>query len=95
MAENKDIKNIISIADSDLEKIIGGLSPEEADAALEEVGELLNDVGKTAQNVGSAISKLAVAVKTNTCPYCNNKILPGADKCSAKDFYDHYQIFHK
>ena len=78
-------------APADLEK---ALSPEEADAAIEEIGELIYDVGKTAQNAGSAFSKLAKAISTNTCPYCNNKILPGASSCTARDFYDHYKIFH-
>ena len=94
MSDNKKTKNAKKIEDFDLEKIIGGTTLDDTDSNLEEVIELAGNVGKTVQNLSNTLELVYKAAETNTCPFCNDKILPLADKCKPSDFLKHAKIKH-
>ena len=90
MAEKKKYEEAMKIDDSELEKIIGGLSTEDQ----EKINEALADVGKTVKNITDTLELVYNAAETNTCPICKDKSLPLVDKCKPSDFLNHVKLVH-
>ncbi len=57
-------------------------------------GDALEDFFKLLEGLGLAASKLKEGADTNTCPLCNAKIIPGAEKCTTEDILKHVNDVH-
>ena len=91
MAENK---KIFKIEDGDLEKISGGLSAQDYEKAANDIAAALQGVGIILANIGDLLQLIKTAMDTNTCPICNQKIIPGAESCELMDFVQHIKVAH-
>ena len=91
MAENK---KIFKIEDGDLEKISGGLSAQDYEKAANDIAAALQGVGIILANIGDLLQLIKTAMDTNTCPICNQNIIPGAKSCELMDFVQHIKVAH-
>lgn len=91
MAENK---KIFKIEDGDLEKISGGLSAQDYEKAANDIAAALQGVGIILANIGDLLQLIKTAMDTNTCPICNQNIIPGAESCELMDFVQHIKVAH-
>ena len=91
MAENK---KIFKIEDGDLEKISGGLSAQDYEKAANDIAAALQGVGIILANIGDLLQLIKTAMDTNTCPICNQNIIPGAESCELMDFVQHINVAH-
>ena len=91
MAENK---KIFKIEDGDLEKISGGLSAQDYEKAANDIAAALQGVGIILANIGDLLQLIKTAMDTNTCPICNQNIIPGAESCELTDFVQHIKVAH-
>ena len=91
MAENK---KIFKIEDGDLEKISGGLSAQDYEKAANDIAAALQGVGIILANIGDLLQLIKTAMDTNTCPICNQNIIPGAGSCELMDFVQHIKVAH-
>ena len=73
-----DEKN--EILDKQLKEIAGGGFGEDLYYAFSKCGNSYNVIKK--------------AIDTNTCPVCNQQIIPDAKKCVATDFFAHVRSAH-
>ena len=95
MAENNKIENAKKIEDGDLEKVSGGITSEDVKEAGKDINEAIMSIANFFEKFGDLIQLIKTAIDTNTCPICNQKILPLAKKCELTDFVDHIKAAHK
>ena len=92
MAENN---KIFKFDDSDLEKISGGdCTPQDCEKFANEIAAALQGVGIILAGIGDLLQLIKTAMDTNTCPICNQKIIPGAESCELMDFVQHIKVAH-
>ena len=91
MAENNNTK---IIEESDLSKISGGLSAYDYEKAANDIASALKGVGVIIEKLGDLLQIINTAMETNTCPICNQKIIPGAESCELMDFVQHIKVAH-
>ncbi len=89
MAENKKI-----IEDSDLNKVSGGLSAQDYEKAACDIVDVLKGVGEVFEKFGDLLQLIKTAMDTNTCPICNQSIIPLAENCELMDFVQHIKAAH-
>jgi hypothetical protein len=95
MAENNKIENTKIVEDSDLNKVSGGLTAEDYQKGANQVEDVIKGIGTILEKFGDMLQLIKTAIDTNTCPICNQKILPLAEKCELTDFVDHIKAAHK
>lgn len=92
MEENN---KIFKIDDSDLEKISGGdLTPQDCEKVANEIAAALQGAGLILARISDLLQLIKTAMDTNTCPICNQKIIPGAESCELMDFVQHIKVAH-
>ena len=91
MAENNNIK---IIEESDLSKISGGLSAYDYEKATNDIASALKGVGIIIEKLGDLLLIINNAMETNTCPICNQKIVPNAEKCELMELLKHVKETH-
>ena len=94
MAENNKINKSFKIEDSDLDKISGGLSAQDYEKAANDIAATLRGVGVIVEKLGDLLMIINTAMETNTCPICNQKIIPGAERCELMDLLQHFKATH-
>ena len=95
MEENNKNNYTKIIEDSDLEKISGGdLTPQDCEKVANEIAAALQGAGIILVRIGDLLQLIKTAMDTNTCPICNQKIIPGAESCELMDFVQHIKIAH-
>ena len=80
MTENMNTGNIKQIEDDAIESVSGGTTVE--------------DLKRDADCFFEGLGEIVEATKINTCPICNQKIIPDAEKCGLEDFIHHYSAVH-
>ena len=92
MEENN---KIFKIDDSDLEKISGGdFTPQDCEKAANEIAAALQGAGIILVRIGDLLQLIKTAMDTNTCPICNQKIIPNAEKCELMELLKHVKETH-
>lgn len=91
MAENNNIK---IIEESDLSKISGGISVYDCEKAANDIAAALKGVGVIIEKFGDLLLIINNAMETNTCPICNQKIVPNAEKCELMELLKHVKETH-
>lgn len=91
MAENNNTK---IIEESDLSKISGGLSAYDYEKAANDIASALKGVGVIIEKLGDLLLIINNAMETNTCPICNQKIVPNAEKCELMELLKHVKETH-
>ena len=89
MEENKKI-----IEDSDLNKVAGGLSVQDVENAANDVEGALKGIGMILDKFTDLLQLIKKTMGTNTCPICNQSIVPLAEKCELTDFVQHIKAAH-
>ena len=92
MAENDNTK---IIEDSDLDKVAGGLSIQDYENAINGIAAALRGAGTVLGNLSDVLQLIKTSMDTNTCPICNQKIVPLAENCELMDLINHIKIAHK
>ena len=92
MEENN---KIFKIDDSDLEKISGGdCTLQDCEKAANDIAAALQAAGIILARIGDLLQLIKTAMDTNTCPICNQIIIPGAESCELMDFVQHIKVAH-
>ena len=87
-----EIKKLIE--DNDLGKVSGGLTGQDVKDAADDIAEVLKGIGTLAEKFGDLLQLIKTAIDTNTCPLCNQDIVPLAEKCELMDFVNHIKAAH-
>ncbi|MCR5096869.1 MAG: hypothetical protein K6A70_09090 [Erysipelotrichaceae bacterium] len=85
------------IEDTDLNKVSGGVDP--VIPELTNSSDLIIDAIKSLNNkffgtIGELFQLIKTSSDTNTCPICNQQIIPNAEKCEPMDFINHVKANH-
>lgn len=94
MTENNKVNNTKIIEESDLSKISGGLSAYDYEKAANDIASALKGVGVIIEKLGDLLLIINNAMETNTCPICNQKIVPNAEKCELMELLKHVKETH-
>lgn len=95
MMENNKIDNTRIIEDGDLNNVSGGLSAQDYEKAANDIAATLKGVGVILEKFGDLLQIIKTSLDTNTCPLCNQKIVPLAEQCELNDFLQHVKTTHK
>ena len=61
---------------------------------MDDDNNILGALCTMSNNLEGLFRKIDNAAETNTCPYCNQQIIPGADKCDPNDVINHVATTH-
>ena len=75
------------ILDEQLKEIAGGVTEDE-------IYDIFRGLSDAANSLAAILQHIKTAAETNTCPICNEQIIPGASRCEYKEVIQHVKLFH-